>query len=129
MLTGKNREKGFTIIELLVVLAIIALLAGIAGPITFTALVKAKESALKHDLATVRKAIDDYYSDNGKYPLSLAVLVDGKYIRKIPRDPVTDSDKTWVLVSDDSEDSEGGIADIKSGAQGISIDGENFTDW
>jgi general secretion pathway protein G len=126
--TGKNREKGFTLIELLVVLAIIAMLAGIAAPVYFSSIPKSKESALKEDLVVLRKAIDDFYSDNNKYPQDLNELVSGKYIRAIPKDPITDSDGTWIVINDDADDG-GGISDIKSGAAGKSANGDNYQDW
>jgi len=129
MLTGKRKNRGFTLIELLVVLAIIALLAGLAVPVTYMALQKSKESGLKQDLYIMRKAIDDYYSDNNDYPQNLQDLVTNKYLRNIPVDPITGSSDTWVLVQNDSQDEQPGIEDIKSGADGKSIDGDDYKDW
>jgi general secretion pathway protein G len=123
-----KKNDGFTLIELLVVLAIIALLAGIAAPVYFSSISKSKESALKQDLAVLRKALDDFYSDNSKYPQDLSELVAGKYIRSVPKDPLTDSDSSWIIIRGDDEDSSG-ISDIKSGAQGKSADGDNYQDW
>jgi general secretion pathway protein G len=126
--TGNDRKGGFTLIELLVVLAIIALLAGIATPVYFSSISKSKESALKEDLAILRKGLDDFYSDNNKYPQDLNELVTGKYIRAIPKDPIMDSNSLWVLVKDDDDDPNG-ISNIKSGATGKSADGDNYQDW
>lgn len=128
MLIGNDRESGFTLIELLVVLAIIALLAGIAAPVYFSSISKSKESALKQDLAVMRKALDDFYSDNDKYPQDLNELVSGKYLRGIPKDPLTDSDSSWIPIKGDDDDANG-ISDIKSGASGKSADGDNYQDW
>ena len=128
MTAGRKSEKGFTLIELLVVLGIIALLAGIAVPSYLNSMDKAKESALKEDLHLLRKAIDDYTANNDKYPGDLQDLVTAKYIKGIPKDPITDSSGTWVIFrSDDSESP--GIVDVKSGAPGRSVDGENYQDW
>jgi general secretion pathway protein G len=125
---GRCKEKGFTLIELLVVLGIIALLAGLAVPNYFNSLEKARESALKQDLHIMRKAIDDYFANNDKYADDLQELVTAKYIKAVPKDPITDSDSTWVaIMSDDNENQ--GIIDVKSGAPGKSIDGQNYQDW
>jgi general secretion pathway protein G len=126
--TGKNKRGGFTLIELLVVLAIIAMLAGIAAPVYFSSISKSREAALKQDLVNLRKALDDYYSANDKYPDDLNELVAGKYLRAIPKDPITDSNSSWVPVKDDDDDANG-ISDIKSGADGKSSDGDNYQDW
>ena len=128
ILTGKKR--GFTLIELLVVLAIIAMLAGLAAPVLFSSMQKSKESALLQDLFIMRKAMDDFFTDNNRYPKDLQELVEKKYIRNIPKDPLTDSSSTWVLLYDEGEDNEGrGVSDVKSSAPGKSQDGESFQDW
>jgi general secretion pathway protein G len=129
MIHGRKRKNGFTLIELLVVLAIVALLAGLAVPSYFNSLEKARETALKEDLHLLRKAIDDYFSDNDKYPADLQDLVSGKCIKGIPKDPISESNTSWiVIINDDSENP--GIVDVKSGAPGkSSISGENYQDW
>lgn len=128
MLIGRDKKGGFTLIELLVVLGIIAMLAGLAVPSYYNSMDKAKETALKEDLRVLRKAIDDYFSDNDKYPDDIQDLVSAKCVKGIPKDPITDSSGTWVIIrSDDSENP--GIIDVKSGAPGKSIDGENYQDW
>jgi general secretion pathway protein G len=128
MLIGKRKNKGFTLIELLIVLAIISLLAGLAVPFYFNSMAKAREAALQHDLILIRKALDDFYTDNDRYPKSLMDLVTGKYLRKIPKDPFTDRNDSWIIEADDSQ-SDGGISDVHSAAQGKSLSGENYEDW
>lgn len=114
--------SGFTLIEMLVVMAIIALLLTVALPRYFGALNKSKEVALKENLQVLRVGIDKYYADKGRYPENLEELVAGNYFRSIPVDPVTESATTWILVpSTDTEKS--GIRDVKSGARGETPDG------
>ena len=92
-----NLNKGFTLVELLVVLAILAMLLTLATPKYFNSLERAKEATLKQDLNTVRDSLDKYYADTGQYPNTLEDLVDKKYIRKMPYDPITESTTTWLL--------------------------------
>ena len=131
----KSRRKsgGFTLIELLVVVTIIGILAGIAMVNVQNAQIKAAEAVLKQNLVTMRKAIDDFYADNRRYPTSLDELVEKRYLRTIPKDPITESAETWETIQEDptdteeSEDSEEltvgpGIIDVKSGAEGKTHD-------
>jgi general secretion pathway protein G len=127
-LSGPCRAAGFTLIELIVVMAIIALLLTIAVPRYWHSTERAKEAVLKEDLAQMRVAIDQYHADRGKYPDSLEDLVERKYLRTIPRDPMTDSATSWIVVSP-SDAGEGAVYDIKSGAPGTGIDGKNFNEW
>lgn len=120
--------KGFTLVEMLVVLAILALLLTLAAPKYFTSIERAKEAALKQDLTTLRESIDKFYADNGQYPSSLEDLVEKKYIRKLPIDPITDSSSTWVLTPPEPP-LEGEIYNINSGALGQAKDGTNYADW
>lgn len=122
------RERGMTLIELLVVLAIIATLLSIAAPRYSGSVDRAKEAVLKENLATVRDAIDKFYSDSGRYPESLDALVAKKYLRKVPVDPITDSAETWILVAPDGQGSDK-VADIRSGAPGTARDGTLFQGW
>ena len=118
---------GFTLIELLVVLAVVALLLTIAMPRYFGSVEAAKESALVQTLKVTRDAIDHFYADKGRYPDSLEELVDQKYLRSMPVDPMVDSSTGWVLVPPSSEQ-KGLLRDIRSTAPGIGRDGKSFTD-
>lgn len=119
--------SGFTLVELLVVLSIIALLLTIATPRYFSSLERAKEATLKEDLSVIRNSIDKYYGDHNQFPDSLDELVEKKYIRKIPVDPITEKIDTWVLI--EAEPPNTGVEDIKSGAEGKSRDGSLYEDW
>jgi len=123
-----NQRKGFTLVELLVVLAIIATLLSIAAPRYGGSVDRAKESVLHENLATIRDAIDKFHSDVDAYPSSLEDLVSHKYLRKMPVDPVTDSSSSWVIVPATGQ-AKGVVADIKSGAQGKARDGSLYSDW
>jgi general secretion pathway protein G len=122
------RQRGFTLIELLVVMAIIALLASIAAPRYFGNIDKAKEAVLRENLATMRDVLDKHYADHGKYPAKLADLVSSRYLRQIPPDPITDSDRTWIVVPPPSAEM-GGVFDVKSGAPGRGRDGRLYREW
>ncbi len=129
----RRSERGFTLIELLIAVAIIGILAGIAVAQLRQTPQKAKEAVLKQDLFVLRDLIDQYFADKGKYPDSLQTLVDDGYIRKIPVDPFTESDQSWVEIyaeaSDDDPEGGGGVYDVKSGAPGAALDGSSYSDW
>lgn len=118
---------GFTLIELLVVLAIVALLLTLSVPRYFQSIDVSKETVLVENLRTTRDTIDKFYADNGRYPDSLDELVERKYLRALPVDPVTESTTTWLLVPPDDGD-KGNVYGIKSGAQGHTRDGRSFAD-
>ncbi|MFL6654104.1 MAG: type II secretion system protein [Sulfurifustis sp.] len=123
-------RRGFTLIELLLVLVIIALLASIVAPLVTGSISRARESTLKEDLYALRKAIDDYYADNGVYPPELDELVKRRYLRNIPADPVTEKRDTWVLVrAEDDKGGKGGIVDVHSGSEEKAADGSSYKDW
>lgn len=114
-------RRGFTLIEMLVVMAVIALLMSIALPRYFGSLEKSKEVALKENLQVMRTGIDRFHTDKGRFPNDLGELVSEKYFRTVPIDPVTESSTTWILVP--SRDIEKpGIEDVKSGAPGMTRD-------
>jgi len=119
---------GFTLIELMVVMVVIALLLTIAVPRYFSSVQRSKEAVLKQDLARIRDSLDKYYGDVGKYPASLNDLVTKKYIRHIPPDPITESDSTWVTIPPDDPE-KGLVYDVRSGAEGNATDGSQYQDW
>jgi len=119
-------RRGFTLIELLVVLSIVALLLTLAVPRYFGSIDKSKEAVLRENLNQMREAISRYYADKGKYPDSLDALATEKYLRGVPLDPVTESDKTWIIVQPE-DPQKGGVYDVKSGANGKTRDGREFS--
>lgn len=122
-----GRIAAFTLIELLVVMAIIAVLLTLAAPRYFTTVQKSKEAVLRQNLTIMREALDKYYGDKGVYPLSLQTLVDEKYLRAAPMDPITGSTSSWVTVMDD--DADAGVYDVYSGAPGVGRDGVPYREW
>jgi general secretion pathway protein G len=124
-----SRKNGFTLIELLVVMAIIATLLAIAAPRYFSSLDRARDASLRETLFVVRDAIDKYHADTGRYPDQIEELVEKRYLRKIPVDPITESADTWVALPPPSEDLRGRLYDIRSGAPGNGADGEPYSEW
>jgi general secretion pathway protein G len=122
-------EGGFTFIELLVVLAVMALLSSLVVAVSMGKIRQTKESALKEDLHGLRKALDDFYADKGKYPVKLQDLVDQHYLRSIPPDPLTDSVDGWQTVLSQDPAQKGGIVDIHSGSEEKTIDGKLYSQW
>ncbi|WP_422011626.1 type II secretion system protein [Roseateles sp.] len=126
----RRAAAGFTLIELIVVMAIVALLASIAAPRYFASLQKSKETALLSSLNTMRDAIDQYAADKGRYPDSLQELADMRYIRGIPEDPLTASRETWLELPPPTDmQASGRVWDVRSGAAGRSADGRLYADW
>jgi len=126
-------EGGFTLIELMIVMSLIVILASIGLAVYTNSVTKAKESVLKEDLFRMRDAIDQYYSDKGKYPSSLQDLVSEKYLRSIPVDPFTNSADTWREVPAEPDPTnptvQPGVYDVKSGSELKALDGTNYSDW
>lgn len=120
--------RGFTLIELMVVMVIVSLLITIAAPRYFGSLQKSKETALRQTLAVTRDALDKFYGDNGKYPDTLDTLVKKHYLRSLPVDPITGSNSSWTMVAPDDPE-KGHVYDIHSGAEGAGRDGKPFRDW
>lgn len=125
---SRARSFGFTLIELLVVMAVIAMLLTIALPRYLQGTDRAKEAVLKENLVQMRRAIDQYYADRGRYPERLEDLVEHKYLRRMPQDPITESSVTWLAVPP-REPGAGGVFDIKSGAPGTGTDGTAYSEW
>ena len=122
-------QNGFTLMELLVVLLLVGLLASMVSPIVTTSIGRAEESALKENLFVLRKAIDDYYADKGHYPNELNALVEGRYIRAIPVDPITGRKDAWITVMDEQTEGETGIIDIHSGSEKSPEQGKPYNEW
>jgi general secretion pathway protein G len=126
-------DLGFTLLELLIVMLIIATLAAMAIPAYTRNVVAAKEAVLKEDLHVMRNAIDAYTVDKQKAPQALADLVSGGYLKVIPKDPITGRDDTWVTSQSDTlatvDQTDSGIDDVHSGAQQTSIEGTAYNTW
>ena len=120
---------GFTLIELMVVMAIIATLISLAMPKYFHSAQKSREAVLRQDLAVMRDAIDKFYADRGRYPTNLTELAERRYLRTIPPDPVTDSATTWVVTPPPDATGADGVYDVHSGAAGSGLDGTPFEQW
>ncbi len=121
-------RRGFTLVELMVVMAIIALLLALALPRYFNHLETSRETILRQDLAVMRDAIDKYHGDRDRYPDSLGELVDARYLRSLPVDPITDRADSWVAVAPPGGEA-GNVYDIRSGAPGTARDGSAYADW
>jgi len=128
-----KKSRGFTLIELLVVIAIIGIVVTVAVGQYRRSIQKAKEAVLREDLYVIRTAINQYFADKGKYPSDLETLVAESYLYKIPNDPITGSPDSWQQIPSESSDqdisTEPGISDVKSGADGVSLDGSSYQDW
>lgn len=127
-LNVQRRARGFTLIELLVVLGIIALLLTLAVPRFFPSIDKSRETILAENLRNTREIIGQYYSDTGRYPDSLEQLVEKKYLRGLPMDPLTESTGTWIVVPPE-DDTLGAVYDVRSGAPGNDGSGKPYAEW
>jgi general secretion pathway protein G len=130
--TGRSRT-GFTMIELMVVMAIVAIIVSIAVPMYQKSIVRSKESVLRNNLFTLRTVIDEYTYDKQKAPQALQDLVSEGYLRTVPIDPITNSDSTWRIVMEDAtsatSQNEPGIWDVRSGSDQNSLEGTPYSEW
>jgi general secretion pathway protein G len=133
--TGKSAQsrRGFTIIELMVVMTIISILVSMAVPFYQKSIIRSKESVLRNNLFTMRTVIDEYTYDKQKAPQTLQDLVSEGYLRVVPKDPITDSDSSWKIIMEDSGTSvnqnEAGIFDVRSSSDKTSLDGTPYSEW
>jgi general secretion pathway protein G len=131
--SGNRRQLGFTLVELMIVMAIIVILIGIAVPYYQKSILRAKESVLRNNLFTMRQVIDEYSYDHQKAPQALAEVVSDGYLRAIPIDPMTGSNQSWVIIMEDpntaANTNEPGIFDVRSGSDKASLDGSKYADW
>ncbi len=129
----KRLDRGFTMIELLVVVSIIVILATMGMTQYRTSVIYSRESVLKEDLFRLRDAIDQYYADKGQYPSTLDALVSDGYVRKIPEDPFTRNNSSWQTVPAEPDPNnptaEAGVYDVKSGSDATAIDGTKYAEW
>ena len=126
-------SRGFTIIELMVVMALVVILASLAMVQYRRSIIYAKEAVLLDDLTKMREAIDQYYADKNQYPPTLGALASEGYLREIPKDPITESNSSWQEVPaepDASNPTAGpGVFDVKSGSDGTALDGRKYSEW
>lgn len=139
MIPGKTMKRalrsadGFTLIEMLIVVSVMTILAGISLAQYKHGTTLAQEAVLKEDLFRIREGIDQYYSDKGQYPTDLTSLVSEGYLRQIPKDPFTRSADTWQTVPAEIDtanpSAQPGIYDVKSGSDATASDGTKYADW
>jgi len=126
-------QRGFTLIELMVVMAITSVLLAIALPIYQKSIIRARESVLRNNLFTLRTMIDEFTIDKQKAPESLQSLVSEGYLRQIPQDPITNSDQTWRVIMEETPvggaSSSPGVFDVKSGSDKTGLDGTPYSEW
>lgn len=129
----RSGKSGYTLVELMIVMAIISIMVAIAVPLYQKALIRTKESLLKNNLFTLRQTIDEYTYDKKKAPQQLQDLVSEGYLRAVPIDPITGSDQTWRVVMEDAltavDETQPGIWDVRSGSDQKSLEGTLYSDW
>lgn len=129
----RNGSSGFSLVELMIVLAVIAILVSVAVPLYQKSVVRTKESVLKQNLFTLRAVIDEYTYDKQKAPQALQDLVEAGYVRAVPADPMTGSDQSWKVIMEDAVTSvnqtEPGIFDVRSGSDATSLEGTPYSEW
>lgn len=129
----RSGRAGFTLIELMIAMAVISILVSAAVPLYNKALIRSKETILRQNLFTLRTVIDEYTYDKGKAPQTLEDLVTAGYLRKIPIDPMTGNDRGWQIIMEDASNtvnqSEPGIFDVRSGSDKTSLEGTPYSEW
>jgi general secretion pathway protein G len=129
----RSGRRGFTLIELIIVMAIVSILISIAVPIYQKSLIRARETVLRNNLTTMRTLIDEYTYDKQKAPQTIQDLVSDGYLRAVPMDPITGSDSTWKLIMEDVANStsqtQPGIYDVRSGSDKTSLEGTPYGEW
>ena len=129
----KGLDRGFTMIELLIVVSLIVILTTMGMTQYRHSVIYAREGVLKEDLFRLRDAIDQYYADKGTYPSTLDALITEGYVRKLPEDPFTKSSSTWQTVPAEPDPNnptaEAGVYDVKSGSEETALDGTKYSDW
>ncbi len=131
--TAQSRTAGFTLIELMIVMSLIVVLAGITISVNANGQTRAREAVLKEDLFRMRDAIDQYYADKDAYPPTLEDLVSAKYLRAVPNDPFTNSSETWQTTLSEIDPANPsatpGVFDVKSGSERTALDGTPYASW
>ena len=131
--SARLRQAGFTLMELMIVISIIIILMGFAAPRYQQSILHARESVLRNDLYVMRSAIDQFTLDKKRAPQSLQELVESGYLKGVPKDPITDSSETWQVANEDTmmsvDQTQPGISDVHSGAQGNATDGTPYSQW
>ena len=126
-------KRGFTLIEIMIVMAIVAILVGVAVPLYNKSLIRTKETILRQNLFSMRTVIDEYTYDKQKAPQTLEDLVTAGYLRRVPFDPITNSDRSWKIIMEDVSNSasqaEPGIFDVRSGSDKTSLEGTAYSEW
>lgn len=120
--------RGFTLVEMLVVLAVLGVLLGIAAPRYVEHVDRAREAVLRQNLTTMRDAIDKFNADRGRLPQELEELVRERYLKSVPVDPLTESNTTWLIVTPSGAGA-GQVGDVHSGAEGVALDRSPYASW
>jgi general secretion pathway protein G len=130
---ARNRRRGWTLIEIVIVLTIISILVSVAVPVYQKVVLRTRETVLRNNLFTMRTAIDNYAYDKQKAPQSLRDLVSEGYLRQVPEDPITGSNQTWREIREDAvsaiNQTEPGLYDVRSGSDKTSLEGTAYAEW